>query len=153
MRKSSMAVITSTGKDDWETPKEFYDALDAEFQFTLDVCATSENAKCTRYFTPEDDGLQKDWAGETAFCNPPYSNRAQDKWVEKCFMESRKPNTTVVALLPARTDTARFHRYILHKAEIRFVRGRIKFVGASAGAPFPSMVVIWKQNSQEGDTE
>lgn len=66
-------VMFSTGKDDWETPSDFFKKLDAEFHFTLDACATDSNAKCVRYFTKESDGLSQDWGGETVYCNPPYS--------------------------------------------------------------------------------
>ena len=137
-------ALLSTGKDDWETPQSFFNELNKEFSFTLDPCATHETAKCTKYYTEEEDGLKQDWEGETVFCNPPYSNRQQTKWVEKCYREAKKLNTVVVALLPARTDTIRFHEYIYGKAEIRFLKGRLKFVGAPSTAPFPSMIVIWK---------
>jgi phage N-6-adenine-methyltransferase len=143
-------VLFSTGKNDWETPQDFFDRLNAEFCFTLDVCALPHNAKCDRYFTPEDDGLVQDWSGETVWCNPPYSDGKQNQWIKKCYEESQKLNTAVVALLPARTDTMRFHEYIYGKAEIRFIRGRLRFVGASASAPFPSMVVIWRNENERG---
>lgn len=137
-------ALLSTGKDDWETPQSFFNELNKEFNFTLDPCATHETAKCAKYYTAEEDGLKQDWEGETVFCNPPYSSRQQTKWVEKCYREAKKLNTVVVALLPARTDTIRFHEYIYGKAEIRFLKGRLKFVGAPSTAPFPSMIVIWK---------
>ena len=139
-------AMLSTGKDDWETPKEFFDALDAEFGFTLDACATGENAKCARYYTPEQDGLGQDWAGETVFCNPPYSRKkpGQAAWIRKCRDEAQKPGTICVMLLPARTDTRAFHEYIYGQAEIRFVRGRLRFGGAKGPAPFPSMVVVFR---------
>ena len=138
-------VMFSTGKDDWETPEDFFRPLDREFGFTLDACANPQNAKCKRYYTEDDDGLKQDWAGETVWCNPPYSKGKQDLWVKKCWEEGQKPNTTVVMLIPARTDTDRFQRYVLGKAEVRCVKGRIKFVGAKHGAPFPSAVVIFKK--------
>lgn len=148
-------ALLSTGKDDWETPKDFYEKLDDEFHFTLDPCCTHESAKCERHYTKDDDGLSKDWSGEIVFCNPPYSKKGnQDAWVKKCYTESLKPNTTVVALLPARTDTNRFHDCILGKAEIRFIRGRLVFEvdgkpligknGKPQPAPFPSMICIWR---------
>jgi phage N-6-adenine-methyltransferase len=137
-------VLFSSGKDDWETPQDVFEKLDKEFNFTLDPCCVPETAKCEKYYTPIEDGLLQDWGGETAFVNPPYSSGQQDLWVKKCFEESRKPNTTVVALLPARTDTRRFHDYIYGKAEIRFIKGRIRFVGAGNSAPFPSMIAIWR---------
>lgn len=148
-------ALLSTGKDDWETPKDFYEKLDDEFHFTLDPCCTHENAKCKKHYTKDDDGLSRDWGGEVVFCNPPYSKKGnQDAWVKKCYTESLKPNTTVVALLPARTDTVRFHDCILGKAEIRFIKGRLVFEvdgkpligknGKPQPAPFPSMICIWR---------
>jgi site-specific DNA-methyltransferase (adenine-specific) len=83
--------------------------------------------------------------GAKVFCNPPYGSEIK-KWVRKCYEESRKPNTVVVMLIPARTDTTYFHDYIYHKAELRCVRGRLKFGGSKQGAPFPSMVVVFKNN-------
>ena len=125
----------------WATPQDFFDELNKEFNFTLDPCSTHENAKCEKHYTVEDDGLSKDWTGETVFCNPPYGKEI-GKWVKKC-MESG--GGIRVALLPARTDTRRFHDYVYGKAEIRFVKGRLKFGGSKNSAPFPSMVAIWKE--------
>ena len=137
------AVMFSSETDLWSTPQKFYDDLNAEFNFTLDPCATTENAKCTRYFTKKEDGLRQDWEGETVFCNPPYGREIK-RWVEKCYLESQRPLTTVVMLIPARTDTSWFHKYIYHKAkEIRFVPGRLKFGNAQYNAPFPCMVVVF----------
>lgn len=136
-------LMFSSKKDMWETPQNFFEELDREFNFTLDPCATPENAKCKKYYTVKEDGLKQDWQGETVFCNPPYG-RAIRNWVKKCYQESRKPNTTVVMLIPARTDTIYFHEYIYKKArEIRFVKGRLKFGNSKNSAPFPSMVVIF----------
>lgn len=139
----------SSGKDDWSTPKELFDALNSEFGFTLDPCADSNNHKCAKYYTKEQDGLKQSWAGETVFCNPPYSKRGrQAKWIEKCYTEAEKNKIVVVALLPARTDTKAFHGYVLGKAEIRFVKGRINFEvckGERGGrAPFPNMIVVFR---------
>ena len=120
---------------EWETPQNVFDALDKQFHFTLDPCATKENAKCKKYYTKEDDGLSKNWNGEMVFMNPPYG-REIGKWVKK-LSENRG-----VALLPARTDTKWFHKYIYKKAEIWFIEGRLRF-GGKGPAPFPSMIVIW----------
>lgn len=109
----------SSKSDLWETPQDFFDELNREFHFNLDVCALPESAKCASYFTPEQDGLQKNWGGYNVWCNPPYGRRIGE-WVKKAA-ESGAP---VVMLLPARTDTRWFHDYIYGKAEIRFVRGR-----------------------------
>lgn len=137
------SVMFSSNTDLWATPQEFFDKLNEEFHFTLDPCALPTNAKCEKFYTPQDDGLLQDWRGEIVFCNPPYG-RAISEWVCKCYREAQHPNTKVVALLPARTDTKYFHEYIYHKAkEVRFVKGRLKFGGCKNRAPFPSMVVIF----------
>lgn len=136
-------TMFSSKTDLWATPQEFFDELDAEFHFTLDPCATPENAKCKKFYTRQENGLQKNWGGEIVFCNPPYGREIY-KWVKKCYEESKKPGTTVVLLIPARTDTRYFHEFIYHKArEIRFIKGRLKFGNATASAPFPSMVVVF----------
>jgi len=135
-------VLFSSESEEWATPQDFFDALNAEFNFTLDPCATPENAKCAKYFTRSDNGLAQSWDGEVVFCNPPYG-REISKWVEK----AARTRGTVVMLIPARTDTKYFHDYIYHKAEIRFVRGRLKFGYALNSAPFPSMVVIFNRHA------
>ncbi len=139
-------LMFSSKSNEWATPQNFFDELNKEFGFTLDPCSTDENNKCDKYFTIEDDGLTQDWEGETVFCNPPYGRVIGD-WVKKCYEESKKPNTKVVMLIPARTDTRYFHDYIYNKAEIRFIKGRLRFenpfVDTVAPAPFPSMVVIF----------
>lgn len=135
-------VMFSSVTDMWETPLAFFRALDAEFHFTLDVCATKENTKCSEFFTKEQDGLKQDWNG-ICWCNPPYG-REIGKWVRK----AAESQATVVMLLPARTDTAWFHDHIYGKAEIRFIRGRLKFGGSKNSAPFPSMVAIFDRQER-----
>lgn len=142
-----LKTLLSSKDMDWETPKSFFDELNKEFHFTLDPCATKETAKCKKYFTKEIDGLKQDWSGNTVFCNPPYGKEIKF-WVKKCSEEAKKPNTIVVMLIPARTDTTYFHEYIYKKAEIRFIKGRLKFGGKQKGsgsAPFPSMIVIFNK--------
>lgn len=134
--------LYTSATEEWETPDAFFKALDAEFRFTLDACATSKNHKCAKYYTKKEDGLAQDWSGERVFCNPPYG-REISKWVEKAEQEGRKPNTMVVCLLPARTDTAWFHDHVAPEAEVRFIRGRIRFSGNKSNAPFPSMLAIY----------
>lgn len=136
-------LFFSSQTDLWATPQDFFDALNEEFNFTLDVCALPENAKCERYYTPEDDGLVQPWTG-TVWCNPPYG-----KGVEKWIAKAAESNTLVVMLLPVRTDTRWFHKYINGKAEIRFVKGRLKFGDAKNSAPFASMVVIFKPVAEQ----
>lgn len=142
-------ALLSSKKMDYCTPQDFFDELDAEFVFALDAAATDKSAKCNRYFTPETDGLKQPWdvpSGYAVFCNPPYG-RQIGEWVKKAYGESVRTGGTIVLLIPARTDTKYFHRYIYDKAEIRFVEGRLRFTdedGNSYGpAPFPSMVVIY----------
>lgn len=137
-------VLFSSAKEDWETPIDFFEKLDAEFHFDLDPCADDNNHKCEKYYTKKDNGLTKNWGGYTVFCNPPYGSKSTGQWIKKCAEEAQKPNTTVVMLIPSRTDTRAFHEYIYGKAEIRFVKGRLKFGGSKYGAPFPSMVVIFR---------
>lgn len=123
------------------TPINFFEKLNNEFWFTLDPCATHENHKCERYFTKEDDGLKQNRDNEIVFCNPPYWREIK-KRVEK-WAKSR--GGVIVMLLPARTDTSRFHDYIYHKSEIRFIRWRLKFGDGKNPAPFPSMVVVFDE--------
>lgn len=142
-------ALFSSKTDLWSTPQEFFDKLNDEFHFTLDPCATKENAKCDNYFTKDDDGLSKEWRGQIVFCNPPYGKEIR-KWVRKCYEESKKGSLCVM-LIPARTDTSYFHDYIYRKAEIRFIRGRLKFGDAKQSAPFPSMVVVFRPDNENLD--
>lgn len=142
---ANISACLSSKTDDWATPQAFFDKLNEEFHFTLDPCADENNHKCSLYFTKEQDGLTKDWGGNVVFCNPPYGKEIGN-WVRYAYEQSHKPNTTVVMLIPARTDTRYFHDYIYEKSEIRFIRGRLKFGNATKPAPFPSMVVIFRRN-------
>lgn len=130
---------------EWATPQAFFDELNKEFDFTLDPCATPQNAKCARYFTKEIDGLSQSWSGEKVFCNPPYG-RDISKWVAKAYSETLSGAKLVVMLIPARTDTTYFHDYIYQKHEVRFIRGRLHFNESKNAAPFPSMVVVMRGN-------
>lgn len=135
-------LMFSSKTDLWETPQDLFDKLNNEFQFTFDVCATPENAKCDKFYTEEQDGLEHPWKG-TVWCNPPYG-RGIGQWVRRALFASVS-GATVVMLLPARTDTKWFHDYIYKRnnVEIRFIRGRLKFGGSKNSAPFPSMVVVF----------
>ena len=132
--------LFTSNTDVWATPKKFFDELNKEFNFTLDPCSNSENAKCSKFFTEKENGLIQNWDNEIVFMNPPYG-REISKWVKKA---SEARGGLVVCLLPARTDTKYFHDYIYGKAEIRFIKGRLKFGDSKNSAPFPSMVVIFK---------
>ena len=113
------------------------------FNFSLDPCCTAKNAKCDMYFTKEDDGLSKDWKGHRVFMNPPYG-REINKWIQKAYEEGSKPHTTVVCLIPSRTDTKYWHNHCMKAAEIYFVKGRLKFGNSNNAAPFPSAVVVFR---------
>lgn len=146
------AMFTSNTAE-WATPQAFFDELNAEFHFTLDPCATPQNAKCPKYYTKEQDGLSQSWDGERVFCNPPYG-REIGKWIEKASREVCGGGYTVVVMLvPARTDTKYFHEFIYGKAEIRFIRGRLHFNDSKMGAPFPSMIVIFRGGKGKVNTK
>ena len=137
MRKN---VHFMSERSDWETPQSLFDVLNREFGCELDVCATAETAKCKAFFSPEDDGLSQEWTG-ACWMNPPYG-REIGYWVKKAY-ESSLRGATVVCLLPARTDTRWWHTYVM-RAEVRLLRGRLRFGNAKNSAPFPSAVVIFR---------
>ena len=139
--------LFSSENDTWATPPELFRKLDAEFRFTLDVCALPENAKCDRYFTPNDDGLAQPWDG-ICWMNPPYGS-AISKWMHKAYSEHVERRLTIVCLVPARTDTRWCHDYAM-KGEIRFIRKRIRFVGGRSCVPFLSAIVIYRDRWWEG---
>ena len=146
-------VHFSSENREWETPNSVFSPLQKEFNITLDVCATAENKKTKVFIGKQTNGLKTEWGtliqkGESCWMNPPYG-RAIEQWVQKAYNESLE-GTTTIALLPARTDTNWFHTFIQDKGfEVRFIKGRIKFVDADSSAPFPSMVVIFKQKKEK----
>lgn len=136
-------VLYSCRSEEWPTPQSFFDALDREFRFTLDPCATRANAKCRTFFTKRQNGLDQDWGRHRVFCNPPYG-RDMQQWARKCFEASRQ-GALVVLLAHARTDTRWFHEWVYGKAsEVRFVKGRLRFGDGTQSAPFPSMVAVFR---------
>lgn len=131
---SNLVPLFSSASVNWATPRAVYAALHEEFGFTLDPCGPHEEGGLfARY-----DGLVASWAGQRVFCNPPYGPEIADwlrRWAEPDL---------IVYLLPVRTDTKWFHRYVLpHASEIRFLKGRLKFGSAINSAPFPSMLVVY----------
>ena len=142
-------ALFMSNKDDWETPRELFESLDAEFHFTLDAASSDANALCEKHFTIEDDGLKQSWQGETVWCNPPYGRQIR-KWIQKADDEA-KNGTTTVMLIPARTDTKWFRDFVYGKYEIRFIRGRLYYcvggVPYKWNAAFPSMLVIFKKTT------
>ena len=139
---SVQRVLYSNATDNWETPQYLFDELNKEFAFGVDVCASEENAKCQMFFDVNDNGLIQEWEGYGAvWCNPPYGRQIA-QWVKK----ASESKCTTVMLIPARTDTQWFHDYVYQKPniEIRFVKGRIKFGEAKNSAPFPSMILVFR---------
>ncbi len=145
--------------DNWETPQAFYNALDDEFSFDVDVAATAENHKCGFWFTAADDALSFGWAKwaeglglvfpPTCWLNPPYSKCRE--FIAKAVAEARK-GCTVVCLVPSRTDTKWWHAHVWDAekhtprpgVELRFVPGRLKFGNGKNSAPFPSVVIVFR---------
>lgn len=145
-------VVFSHKSDDWATPKDLYERLDSEFSFDIDAAANEQNHKCDMWFGLggyAEDALALHWPRRTYWLNPPYSRCREfmAKAAHECMNGS-----TVVCLVPSRTDTRWWHEHVWdrvnHKPydgiEVRFVKGRLKFEGATAGAPFPSAIVVLK---------
>lgn len=160
-------ILLSSNNMDWETPQDFFDKLDEEFNFTLDPCCTLSTAKCKGCITKEGlfdrdnkilmqkgNGLNLPWHSfsDSIFINPPYG-REIGQWIKKAYEESLK-GCVCVCLIPARTDTAYWHDYCM-KGEIRFIRGRLKFKGKNKqgewvnnSATFPSSIIIFDGRSK-----
>ena len=135
----------SCKSDLWTTPKSLFDELNYKYKFTLDPCATDDNALCDKYYTIKDNGLEQDWGGEIVFMNPPYGRKI-GKWVEKAYKESLK-GAVVVCLIPSRTDTRYWHNFIFpYASDIKFLKGRLKFGSGNAPAPFPSAIIEFKKD-------
>jgi len=141
--------------DDWETPPYFFKLLEEKLlkagtHFTLDACASPSNAKCEKYFTKEEDGLEQDWQGETVFVNPPFSHVAE--WSQKCFEESQKKNTVVVMIIPPRTDTRYWDEWIMRCHEVLCCKGRVNFLKngerTKNGSTFPLLIIIFKKTNR-----
>lgn len=133
----------TSNSEEWGTPQELFNRLNKEFNFTLDICASKENTKCPKYYTKEEDALKQEWGG-VIWMNPPYG-RQIGNWVKKAKETAQQGKATVVCLLPARTDTAWWHDYVMKADEIRLIRGRLKFGDGKGSAPFPSAIVVFKK--------
>ena len=136
-------VLYSSENEVWETPQDLFNRLNDEFHFDIDVCATPENAKCSKFFAPLDDGLSQDWQG-VCWMNPPYGKKI-GAWMKKA-MEAK---TTVVCLVPSRTDTKWWHDYAMKANEIRFIKGRLKFGNSKNSAPFPSAIIVFGKTHKD----
>lgn len=144
MRQPRLLAVANE-RDDRPTPQYFFDEVNREFGFTLDVAADPGNAKCSQFFSVEDDGLAQDWRGNVVWCNPPFSEIPP--WLEKAVFEQRRGVLSVL-LLPSATDTAWFHDLALPNAEIRFLRGRLKFGNTKGRAPFGCILAIFRPTEQ-----
>lgn len=141
--------LFTSQKDDWETPKDFFEKIDAHFDFEWDLAASNSNNKCSKFFTKENSALKEDWGGLNGWlwCNPPYGKELRH-WVRK----ASESCANVVMLIPARTDTSYWHDYIFDKAKVVFLRGRLKFEingEPKDAAPFPSALVIFKNKERK----
>ena len=171
MNTKTQQTMFSTGKDNWETPDDLFQIYHDRYRFVLDAAADSHNHKCPDWLGPgglHDDALEVSWQPwlrkGSIWLNPPYSRGLQARFVAKAVEEARKIQATwrterekdmtklldweygsIVCLLPARTDTKIFHELVVpnHRYEIIFLKGRVRFKGAAAGAPFPSMIVVF----------
>lgn len=138
---------------EWATPKALYDKINAAFNFTLDPCATAENAKCAKYYTKEDNGLTKFWTNEVVFMNPPY-RKELPFWMAKAQKESFKNEAIVVCLIVPRTDTKWWHETCCYAKEIRFLKGRVRFEnpGNPVNSPQdPSCLVVFTPKDSFGE--
>ena len=132
--------LMTSNSDEWETPRWLFDRLNERFSFTIDVAATRENRLCDAWYDSRDDGLTQSWEGERVFCNPPYSQISL--WAHKFAFEAKNASL-IVALIPARPDTAWWNDYIKTADLVHFIRGRLHFGDSKNSAPFPSAIAFW----------
>jgi site-specific DNA-methyltransferase (adenine-specific) len=137
------ALIKQPIAHDWETPIDLFRTLDDEFGFVCDAAASIDNALCHYFYSADMDALRFEWRhyDGAVWCNPPYGTQI-GKWVAKAAEEGQY--VPVVMLIASRTETAYWHQNVMQAAEIRFIRGRLRFSGASINAPFPSAIVVFR---------
>lgn len=152
-RKPRRPHRRTAANDAWGTPQPFFDTLHAEFEFELDAAATPELAKCSRFYTPEQDGLAQPWAPFRTWVNPPWGGAAGGvtPWIRKAYEESLR-GALVVVLVKATTEIGWFHDFVLGKAEIRFVQGRLNFEGSTSGNTIGSLVAVFYPPGHPGQT-
>jgi site-specific DNA-methyltransferase (adenine-specific) len=145
-KRHKLAVHFSSQTCEWATPQVLFDRLHARYGFTLDACATADNAKCPVYFTRDEDELTQTWTGRV-WMNPPYGREIAG-WMRKAWEAAQSTAELVVCLVPARTDTAWWHEWAT-RGEVEFLAGRVRFGGGRHGAPFPSALVVFR-NARDG---
>lgn len=133
----------SSNKSNWETPNSLFQKYNIIYNFTIDAAADQFNHKVTRYFGPGGEqpcGLEASWENERVWLNPPYGRNSTGLWIKRAC---KRDAIVAVVLIPSRTDTKWFHKFLYKQKgiNIEFLEGRVKFVGAEHGAPFPSMIV------------
>lgn len=143
----------SSKKEDWETPQLLFDELNKKYKFNWDLASSDANTKCVNHFTVDDDSLSQDWSAleGNLWLNPPYG-RELKHWVKKAYESSINRDGALVMLIPSRTDTSYWHDYIFDKAQIKFIRGRLKFENggaASQPAPFPSALIVYGKTFED----
>jgi phage N-6-adenine-methyltransferase len=131
--------LFSSKSDEGTTPRWLFDQLNKKFAFQCDVAASDSNHLCERYFTIENSALGKEWEDRN-FCNPPYSNIKD--FALSASLQGAEGKLTVM-LVPARTDTEWFHKYIKGDWHFELLKGRLKFGDSKNSAPFPSMLVYF----------
>lgn len=150
--KNKHSVHFTSESQTWNTPRLFYNPLNDLWQFTLDAAALESSALCPKFYTPETNSLVQSWAGETVWCNPPYNDIKS--WTKKCAEEFSTGNSTIMMLIPSRTDTLAFHDSVFYNATVVcFIKGRLKFADPTLRpdekvnpAPFPSCLVVYDNN-------
>ena len=178
MNAQTQATLFSSDQTEWETPREFFDVLDREFDFTLDAAASAANARVPTYYTEMIDALSLPngrWGSDALraetkmlsidggiaagaiWLNPPYG-KGLFKWVERAAEEGAL-GARVVVLIPSRTDTKYFHLAAARGA-VRLLAGRLHFElngkpiantnGTSTPAPFPSAIVVFGPRVRPG---
>ena len=143
---SSRVATQRSASHEWETPRALFERLHVEFAFTVDGAALDHNARLPRYWTPYSDGLGQSWEGERVFVNPPFGKEIAN-WTRKASREVQRGCPLAVLLVPVRSDTAWWHETVLGRAEVRFLRGRVKFEQrgmAKDAAPFPCCLLIYR---------
>lgn len=139
-------ALFSSEKETHETPQWLFDELNKQFEFDVDVCALPESAKCERYFTPTDNAFTKVWNG-CCWMNPPYGRKISE-WMIYAAEQSSQNGSTIVCLVPSRTDTKWFHNALENEPAVMFIKRRLKFGNAKALAPFPSMIMVFSSNAK-----
>lgn len=146
MRAKNNGRYNGNGRE-WRTPPELFNDLDLEFDFTLDPCTTPDNPLRTPlFFTEADNGLEQDWKDHVVFMNPPYG-REVAAWTRKARSEVARGCSVVVGLLPASTDLRWWHEDVVGHAEVRYIRGRVRFLTDGpyrASGFFASVIVVWR---------